>query len=108
MHRLFFAMFLGSVFAVETQANDGTPGSRKWDFESDSAGNGAAGFRSSVGTWSVALDGQNRVLAQTAKNTDAVFNVIVRPDVQFSDVDLSVRLKANLGNVDQGAASSGV
>ncbi len=61
-----------------------------------------AGFRTAVGTWSVTLDGQHHVLAQTAQNEDAVFNLILRPDVLFSDVELSVRLRAVKGAVDQG------
>ena len=48
------------------------------------------------------LDGSNRVLAQTAQNADSVFNLILRPDVLYADVELSVRLKAVKGIVDQG------
>ena len=44
----------------------------------------------------------NHVLAQTAQNEDAVFNLILRPDVLYADVELSVRLKAVKGIVDQG------
>ncbi len=42
------------------------------------------------------------MLAQTARNEDAVFNVIIRTDVLYADVDVSVRLKAVKGFVDQG------
>ena len=62
----------------------------------------ASGFRTAMGAWTVNQQGSNRVLAQTAKNADAVFNVIVRTDVLFSDIDCTVRLKANRGVVDQG------
>jgi hypothetical protein len=75
---------------------------RKWDFETETAGQPASGFRTAVGKWTVAQDGKNRVLAQTAENADAVFNVILRTDILYSDVELSVRLKANKGIVDQG------
>lgn len=85
-----------------TLAADATPGERKWDFESETAGKPASGFRTAMGAWTVAQDGSNKVLAQTAKNADQVFNVLVRTDVLFSDVDCSVRLKANQGFVDQG------
>lgn len=90
------------LFAGLIQTVDAANGQRKWDFESDAANKPAVGFRPATGEWSIAMDGSNRVLAQTAVNSDSVFNVIFRPDVLFSDVDLSVRLKANKGIVDQG------
>ena len=83
-------------------AVDATHGERKWDFEVDTVGKDAPGFRTVKGTWTIEQDGANRVLAQTARNADAVFNLLVRADVLFSDVDCSVRLKANQGVVDQG------
>lgn len=86
-----------ALFAI-----DASPGDRKWDFEKDIVGQGAGAFRTAKGTWSVADDKGNRVLAQTARSADAVFNVVVRTDVLFSDVDCSVRIKANEGIVDQG------
>ncbi len=95
-------LFWGCLLVGLVQANDAATGNRRWDFESDTAGQPAAGFRSVVGSWTVARDGQNRVLAQTAQNDDPVFNLILRPDVLYSDLDLSVRLKANQGIVDQG------
>ena len=75
---------------------------RSWDFQSDAAGQPAAGFRTAVGKWTVAADGPNRVLEQSAISPDSVFNVILQPDVAYGDVDVSVRLKANEGSVDQG------
>lgn len=95
-------MILTSVVAAFTHAAEPIQGTKKWDFESDAVDKAATEFRTAVGTWTVALDGQNHVLAQTAKNADAVFNVILRPDVMYADVDLSVRLKAVQGVVDQG------
>ena len=73
-----------------------------WDFESGAAGKPASGFHRAVGEWSIAMDGQNHVLSQTAQNADSIFNVILRPDVLFADVELSVRLKAVKVVVDQG------
>src|ERR1700685_902115 len=81
---------------------DEAAGRRKWDFESDEVGHAPSGFRTAVGAWTVADDGGNHVLAQTARNEDAVFNVIIRTDVLYSEVDVSVRLKAVKGVVDQG------
>jgi hypothetical protein len=75
---------------------------RAWDFQSDTVGQPPAGFRTAVGKWTIAADGANRVLAQSAISPDSVFNVILQPDVAYADVDVSVRLKANEGTVDQG------
>jgi hypothetical protein len=75
---------------------------RQWDFQSDAVGHPPSGFRSAIGAWTVIDDGGNHVLAQTARNEDAVFNVIIRTDVLYADVDVSVRVKAVKGFVDQG------
>ncbi len=81
---------------------DEAAGQRKWDFQADAVGQMPAGFRSAVGRWTIVDDGGNHVLAQTARNEDAVFNVIIRTDVLYSDVDVSVRLRGMKGFVDQG------
>ncbi len=75
---------------------------RTWNFDSNPLAQAPVGFRTVKGTWSVAEDGRNRVLAQTAKNSDSVFNVMLQTEVLFADVDVQVRLKANAGIVDQG------
>ena len=46
-----------------------------WNFESDRPGEIAEGFTGAVGTWQVVRDGDNRVLAQQAKNDDDTFNI---------------------------------
>ena len=102
MRRVLFVIVFASLFTGLTQAEDLSISKRKWDFESDASGKAAAGFREGVGKWTIALDGQNHVLAQSAQNEDSVYNVTFRPDVLYSDVDLSVRLKAVNGIVDQG------
>jgi len=73
-----------------------------WSFESDQPGKIARGFTAEVGTWEVARDGQNNVLAQKAKNDDGTFNVVLVDDTHFKNVDLSVRMKAVGGELDQG------
>ena len=95
-------MVMGSLVAGLAQADDATRGNRMWDFESGAAGKPASGFHRAVAEWSIAMDGQNHVLSQTAQNADSIFNVILRPDVLFADVELSVRLKAVKVVVDQG------
>jgi hypothetical protein len=78
-------------------------GSRKtWNFESDEPGKIVPGFTNEVGTWEVVRDGDNKVLAQKAKNDDDTFNVVLVDGTYFQDVDLSVRLKAVAGELDQG------
>lgn len=85
-----------------TGAAESPTAPRKWNFDSDAAGRVPAGFRAAVGSWSIVMDGANPVLAQTAQNADSVFNVIIGTDVLYSDVELSVRIKAVKGIVDQG------
>jgi hypothetical protein len=73
-----------------------------WTFESDQPGKIARGFTAKVGTWEVAQDGQNHVLAQKAKNDDDTFNVVLVDDTHFKNLDFSVRMKAVAGKLDQG------
>jgi hypothetical protein len=102
--RLSEIVFLGIGLLVHsiamTRARDETKLTR--DFQSDEPGKIASGFSSEVGTWEVVQDGENRVLAQKAKNPDDVFNVALVSDTQFKDVDISVRLRAVEGELDQG------
>jgi len=102
MTRLFTTILSSLLLMGISHAQEAVTGSRLWDFEADPTGQTAIGFRPVVGTWEVIQDGQNRVLAQAARNADSVFNVILRPDVMYTDLDLSVRLKAVNGIVDQG------
>ena len=99
MHRLLFAALLFSLLHSTSSFADEA---KKWSFESDMVNMPPEGFRAAVGSWVVRQDGGNRVLDQTAKNEDAMYNLIVRVDSLFSDVESSVRLKANQGVVDQG------
>jgi hypothetical protein len=73
-----------------------------WGFDWDEPGKIAKGFTAEVGTWEVVADGQNQVLAQKAKNPDDTFNVALVSDAHFRDVDISVRLRAVEGELDQG------
>jgi hypothetical protein len=81
---------------------DGNARRRVWTFESDEAGKLARGFTNEVGRWEVATDGDNKVLAQKARNEDAVFNVVLAEGTRYKDLDLSVRMRAVAGEVDQG------
>ena len=73
-----------------------------WNFESDTPGKIAKGFRNEVGRWEVKKEGENHVLYQMAKSDDDTFNVTLVEGTNFKDIDLSVRLKAVEGKLDQG------
>ena len=100
--RRFGVFILLSVLCMAPRLAGAAEESRVWDFESDTTEHEPAGFRSAVGSWIVESDSGKRVLAQKAISADSLFNIILRLDVLFSDVELSVRLKANKGIVDQG------
>ena len=102
MTRLFTTILSSLLLMGISHAQEAVTGSRLWDFEADPTGQAPIGFRPVVGTWEVIQDGKNHVLAQAARNADSVFNVILRPDVMYADLELSVRLKAVNGIVDQG------
>ncbi|MFO1091700.1 MAG: hypothetical protein U0992_00085 [Planctomycetaceae bacterium] len=55
----------GTGHAIEPAQLD-----RMWDFQSDTVGPAVAGYRVAVGEWTIAADGQNKVLAQTAGNAE--------------------------------------
>jgi hypothetical protein len=73
-----------------------------WEFSEDSPGQIAQGFSSPTGRWEVEQDGSNRVLAQRAENRDHLFNLALREDTSYRDVDLSVRIKAVGGENERG------
>lgn len=80
-----------------------TETSRKfWNFTTPPIQMTPPGFRAATGEWRVVEDAGNRVLAQEAKNPDEMFNVILVEGYVCKDVDLSVRLKAVHGELDQG------
>lgn len=77
-------------------------GKTVWTFKDDTEGKIAKGFKEEVGEWKVVTaDGEN-VLAQQAKNSNSVFNLVLVTDTKAKDVDLSVKMKAVAGETDQG------
>lgn len=79
------------------------PKKRTWDFDTDRPGRIADGFTNESGTWVVRpAEGNNLVLAQTAKNDDDTFNVALVSGTSYRDLDLSVRLRAVAGANDRG------
>ena len=75
---------------------------RTWTFDDDETGVIAKGFTNEVGEWKVAASDNGKALAQSAKNPNSVFNVTLMRDTSARDVDLTVRMKAIAGELDQG------
>ncbi len=75
---------------------------KTWDFQKDEPGKIANGFKAEVGAWAVAKDGDNLVLEQTAKNANAVYNIAFVEETSHKDLDLTVKLRAIEGIIDQG------
>ncbi len=75
---------------------------RTWTFEDDATGSAPRGFSPAVGEWTVVADDGGKVLAQSATNPNSVFNVVLVDDTRAKDVDLSVKIKAIAGELDQG------
>ncbi len=82
------------------------PGGKQWHFDGDAVGRVAAGFEAATGRWAVVEDpgasSGTHVLAQLAASADDVFNVALATGTSFKDVELTVRLRAVQGRVDQG------
>ena len=96
-------MLLVALFAAIWPITASSAGIRReWGFESDPTGAEAVGYRTIQGEWKVANDMGNRVIVQSARSSDTVFNVLLNTTVMYSDVDVSVRLQAISGVVDQG------
>jgi len=73
-----------------------------WSFNDNAEGNVAKGFKSAVGEWKVVSSDGEKVLAQQAKNSNSTFNLGFITDTKAKDVDLSVKMKAIAGEIDQG------
>jgi hypothetical protein len=82
--------------------NAGEGAKRTWTFDDDETGVIAKGFTNEVGEWKVAASDNGKAMAQSAKNANSVFNITLISDTNAKDVDLSVRMKAVAGEVDQG------
>src|SRR5262249_12970042 len=80
----------------------GDESKRTWTFDEETTGQIAKGFVSEVGTWTVVDSDQGKAFAQSAKNANSVFNITLATDTNAKDVDLSVRMKAVAGEIDQG------
>jgi hypothetical protein len=75
---------------------------KTWTFENESVGAPPKGFTPSVGEWNVMTTDEGKVLAQSARNANPVFNIVLVDDTMAKDVDVSVKVKALAGEFDQG------
>src|SRR5262245_28085588 len=93
-------LLAGLMVAQALPAADGVK--KTWNFDDDKPGEIAKGFTNEVGKWVIAKSDQGNALAQTAKNANSVFNVTLITDTNVKDVDISVKMKAVAGEIDQG------
>jgi hypothetical protein len=102
MIKLILAAFVMTLAAFAWGAQPASV----WNFDGDEAGKLAKGFTNECGDWKVAKDdtapSKPNVFAQTAKGPKAQFNVTLAAESSFKDVDLSVKMKAVAGEIDQG------
>src|SRR5262245_42529315 len=77
-----------------------------WNFDADSTSAIAKGFTNDFGSWQVTADpsalSKPNALAQVAKSSNPEFNITLVGGTSFKDVDLSVKMKAVSGRIDQG------
>jgi Domain of Unknown Function (DUF1080) len=83
-------------------AHAGEGRKKTWTFGDDPAGSPPKGFTPSVGEWRVVATDEGKVLAQSARNANPVFNIALVDGTDARDVDISVKLKAIAGELDQG------
>jgi len=92
-------LLAGAALGAETEK-------KFWSFDRETVGALPAGFTQEVGEWKVAADetspSKGQVLAQKAKSSGPTFNLALVKESGYQDVELSVRMKAIAGDVDQG------
>lgn len=79
---------------------------KTWTFDDEPTGHSPGDFTAATGEWILDSDPTTKdrgtVLAQTARNPSAVFNVVLVNDTRYGDVDITVELRAITGKIDQG------
>jgi len=95
------ALFCALILAGTARGQE-----KVWNFDGDKPGEIASGFSNEQGKWVVAVDesspARHKVLAQAAANEKNVFNLALVKGASFKNVDLSVKMKAVAGTIDQG------
>src|SRR5262249_35208359 len=97
---LLLVIVAAVIFGEEKKKDE--KGKTVWTFQDDADGKVPRGFKEEVGAWKVVTADGEKVLAQGAKNSNSVFNLVFVSDSKAKDVDLSVRMKAVAGETDQG------
>jgi hypothetical protein len=98
--KLLVAALASVLLASVTQ---GAEDSKKvWSFDEEKTGEIAVGFSNEVGKWVVSESEKGKSLAQTARNSNSTFNLTLIKDTSAKDVDISVKMKAIAGDIDQG------
>lgn len=87
--------FFSTAFAAEEVM-------KTWNFDNDTLGEIAQGFTNEVGKWLVVDSDKGKALAQTAQNPNSTFNITLITETNAKDVDISVKMKAVAGEIDQG------
>jgi hypothetical protein len=99
-NRLAAGVILVGTLTIPLFAGDDAK--KTWAFDDDEVGVNPKGFTNEVSDWKVVDAPEGKVLAQTAKNPNSVFNITLVSDTNVKDVDISVRMKAIAGEYDQG------
>ena len=97
-----WALVVAALLMTGATAESADRVSKTWTFESDVVGSAPRGFSPAVGEWTVVTADGGKVLAQSARNANPVFNVVLVDETNARDVDLSVKIKALAGDYDQG------
>lgn len=97
-----YAMVVSAMVLLASNHAGAQDRYQRWTFEGDAIGSIPKGLQPAIGTWTVALEQLNRVVAQTASNADPVFNVALFNETRYGDVDIVVRMKPVAGKLDQG------
>src|SRR5262245_57520914 len=97
-----FIPLLGVAFVVGDEGKENGGKKTVWSFNDDARGQIAKGFKGEVGDWQVLSAENERVLAQLAKSSNSTFNLVFVADSKVKDVDLTVKMKAIAGDLDQG------
>lgn len=82
----------------------GQDDSRSWNFEGEQVGRLPSGFSNEAGDWKVGprTPGGGKALTQQARSASPVYNLALARDISYLNVEVSVELKADAGEVDQG------
>lgn len=119
MAAIKLTLLAGTLYALMACAN-GTPSTEQVasyieasksdtliDFNQEPTGklsSGLKGFNNcgQAVNWNIVDDNGNKVLAQQAKNESSCYNSVTFENKVYQNIDLSVRIKANAGDEDQG------